>query len=68
MADEVRVTYDSQERRAKLVVSVPVDVNGDPVNFSAALGTPTDAAWDGVAASASVISLLKAIALNTAAP
>jgi hypothetical protein len=32
-----------------------------------AIGAKTDAAWDGVAASASVISLLKAIALNTAA-
>lgn len=68
MADEVRVTYDSQERRAKLVVSVPVDANGVPVDFSASLGAPTDAAWDGVAASASVISLLKAIATNTAGP
>jgi hypothetical protein len=32
-----------------------------------AIGDPTDAAWDGVAASATVISLLKAIATNTAA-
>jgi hypothetical protein len=30
-----------------------------------AIGEPTDAAWDGVAASATVIALLKAIAINT---
>lgn len=33
--------------------------------INTAIGAKTDAAWDGVAASASVISLLKAIALNT---
>lgn len=32
----------------------------------ATLGATDDAAWDGVAADATVISLLKAIALNTA--
>jgi hypothetical protein len=30
-----------------------------------AIGTTADAAWDGVAATATVISLLKKIALNT---
>jgi hypothetical protein len=34
-------------------------------SLATAIGSPTDAAWDGVAASATVISLLKAIALNT---
>jgi hypothetical protein len=33
--------------------------------LNTAIGTKTDAAWDGVAASASVISILKAIALNS---
>lgn len=33
---------------------------------AAAFGTPADAAWDGVSAEPSVISLLKKIALNTA--
>ena len=33
--------------------------------LNAAIGTPSDAAWDGVATDATVISLLKAIALNT---
>jgi hypothetical protein len=33
--------------------------------LNTAVGAKTDAAWDGVAASASVISLLKAIAVNT---
>lgn len=32
---------------------------------SAALGTTADAPWDGVAAEASVISLLKSISINT---
>lgn len=32
------------------------------------IGSPDDAAWDGVAAEATVISLLKAIAINTATP
>lgn len=31
----------------------------------AAIGTPTDAAWNGTAPAATVISLLKAIAMNT---
>lgn len=32
------------------------------------IGSPDDAAWDDVAAEATVISLLKAIAINTATP
>ena len=51
---------------AKVVVAVNADgsalAGGD---LLASIGAPTDAAWDGVAASATVISLLKAIALNT---
>lgn len=40
--------------------------DGEPVAVStAAIGEPTDAAWNGTDPSASVISLLKAIALNT---
>ena len=47
---------------------LPVTSGGDGiVTQSAAIGTVSDAAWDGVAADATVISLLKAIALNTAA-
>lgn len=47
-----------------------VDAAGAPVSASTeemttAIGSPTDAAWDGVAGSATVISLLKKIALNT---
>lgn len=33
-----------------------------------ALGTPADAAWNGTDPEATVISLLKAIAINTATP
>ena len=42
-----------------------VDGEGAASGFSDAIGSPADAAWDGVAANATVISLLKAIALNT---
>jgi hypothetical protein len=65
MADEVRVVYEGQERRAKLVVPMPVDSSGDPVDYSAAIGSPSDAPWNGTDPQASIISLLKAIALNT---
>lgn len=34
-------------------------------DLNTAIGAPADAAWDGVAASASVIALLKKIAVNT---
>lgn len=38
----------------------------DTAATAQALGSPDDAAWDGVAAQATVIALLKKIALNTA--
>lgn len=42
---------------------------GTPIPISsAAIGAVTDPAWDGVSASATVISLLKKIALNTTTP
>lgn len=47
---------------------VPVRANGtviDPAAMVAAIGDPADEAWNGSDASATVISLLKAIALNT---
>lgn len=47
---------------AVAITSATGAASGD---FAAAIGDPDDAAWDGVAASATVISLLKAIALNT---
>jgi hypothetical protein len=44
----------------------PGSLSGDASAANQAAGnTKLDAAWDGVAASASVISILKAIALNT---
>lgn len=43
-------------------------VVADGVIASSAIGNTDDAAWDGVAADATVISLLKAIAINTATP
>ena len=36
------------------------------VNDPVSIGSPTDSAWDGSASSATVIALLKKIALNTA--
>lgn len=46
-----------------------VEITGDAVVDTSALealiGTTADAPWDGAAADATVISLLKAIALNT---
>jgi hypothetical protein len=42
-----------------------VDALGNLLVNSTAIGTPADEAWDGVAAEATVISLLKKIALNT---
>lgn len=53
-----------------------VDANGlaqfinvaDAAATATALGTPADAAWNGTDPEATVISLLKAIAVNTATP
>lgn len=51
-------------------VIMTVDDNGAaqffPGTAALAIGSPSDAPWDGVAADATVISLLKKIALNTA--
>jgi hypothetical protein len=67
------VTVTSEEEPNGLVgyalVVSGVQPDGTPVDSTdalSAIGTPGDAAWDGVAASATVISLLKAIAANTA--
>ena len=43
---------------------IVTDSTGD-ADLAAAIGSPDDEAWDGVAASATVIALLKKIALNT---
>lgn len=53
------------------VAAVMVDTTGQAIDngtadMTAAIGDPTDAAWNGTDPSATVISLLKAIALNTA--
>ena len=51
------------------IQTVQGDPAGTPIPISsAAIGTVTDAPWDGVSASATVISLLKKIALNTTTP
>jgi len=50
---------------------VPVKADGTVIEndaLSTAIGTPADTAWNGTDPSATVISLLKAIALNTATP
>lgn len=41
------------------------DSGGTEFDFAAVFGSPTDAAWNGTDPSATVIALLKAIALNT---
>ncbi len=50
---------------------VPVKADGTVIendDLAAAIGSPTDTAWNGTDPSATVISLLKAIAVNTATP
>jgi hypothetical protein len=44
------------------------DTGGTPFDFATVFGSPTDAAWNGTDPSATVISLLKAIAVNTGTP
>lgn len=46
-------------------VMMVVDKDTGEAVFLTAIGTPADEPWDGVAAEATVISLLKKIALNT---
>jgi hypothetical protein len=59
-------TNTGVQETAKLVVAVNAD--GSALAGGNSIGLPSDAAWDGVAANATVISLLKAIALNTTTP
>lgn len=55
--------------RSAWVQNVAVTAGAGPAfNFAAVFGSPTDAAWNGTDPSATVISLLKAIAVNTAGP
>lgn len=57
-------TYSAFVQKVALVTSAgAADTNA--ADMATAIGSTDDAAWDGVAADASVISLLKAIALNT---
>ena len=71
---DIKAAGPNGQTSGKALVIVPAGnptVQGDaaatPIPIaSAAIGTPSDAPWDGVAANATVISLLKKIALNTA--
>lgn len=62
------VNYDrgGVKSTAEVVVAVAAD-GTSTADLISRIGDVDDAAWDGVAANATVISLLKAIAVNTAA-
>ena len=53
---------------AAWVQNVAITSGGTEFDFASVFGSPTDAAWNGTDPSATVISLLKAIAVNTAGP
>lgn len=69
--DTVNYLASNAGVQSTAAVVVAVNADGTPLaggDLASSIGTPSDAAWDGVAADATVISLLKAIALNTTTP
>lgn len=61
-------TSVDDDGHAAWVQNVAITSGGTEFDFASVFGSPTDAAWNGTDPSATVISLLKAIAVNTGTP
>lgn len=63
MASPVELALSKRGRSVSVTEADPVPVSN--AASATVIGTTSDLAWDGVSANATVIALLKAIALNT---
>lgn len=61
-------TNGNASAKALIPAVVLVDETGGATNSATAIGATDDAAWNGTDPEATVIALLKAIALNTTPP